>query len=432
MIEARATWTLEGPDDTITFSPTSEFVLTEKPRTAVDDRRDTYDYPLDDGSHIGDAYAGARLWTLKGLLNEDSHSARNVSMQRLTALLNSLRREDGLLKWQAEGFPAVQSTVRRAGSVDFSGGRSLHVPFTFGLISGDPRVYSQTEHTSSVGIGTPTYGSNLLSTNASGFETSVVDWSAPSLAYNPVTRSTAQFQAGSASLRVQRNSSTISGSIGAWTVTNPSVTPGTLYEVSAYIRPDFTGTAVVKPRFFDSGGTLISTSGTASAVTAGAWTQLSTIATAPDGAATMAVYVVALSPDYANSGEGIYVDTVVARTVTYSAGLTLDNDGDADTAPVYVITGPGVTPRITNNTTGVQFPLSLTVSSGTTVTVDAANREIYSGATLTESSNLYSTKAASNPFPLLEPGSNAVVFSAASGTSGATELDVYWRDAWMP
>jgi hypothetical protein len=434
MIEAQATWTLEGPDDSIDFSPTSEYVLIEKPRTAVDDRRDTYDYPLDDGSYVGDAYAGARVWTLRGMLRESSHSARNVSMQRLNALLNSLRRADGLLKWEADGFPAVQSTVRRAGSVDWSGGRGLHLPFTFGLIAGDPRVYSQELHTSSVAAGSESLGSNLLSANASGLETSAADWTAG--ANTTLTRSNTMAQAGSWSLRMERTSGS-PNTISAQHASNVAVTPGNVIRVGVYLRKGTTAGFVfasVGLNYYNASGVYLSTddhleSGTQ--VATGAWNQYSEVFTVPSGAA-FARPRINLSQDLPfAAGEYVYADTITMQVATYSSAMSPVNAGDATTNVLYEVTGPVLDPAIANSTREESMTLDVNLASGgifSTLAVDTAARTIVYG----DGSNLYSAKAASDPFPILDPGANSIVFTSGGGTSGATLLEMSWRDAWMP
>jgi hypothetical protein len=431
MIEAKATWTLEGPDDSIDFSPTSEFVLTEKPRTAVDDRRDTYDYPLDDGAYVGDAYAGARMWSLRGILRESTHSARNVSMQRLTALLNSLRREDGLLKWEAEGFPAVQSTVRRMGSVDFSGGAGLHVPFTFGLIAGDPRVYSQTENTEVVSPTSATVGANLLTANQAGIETSTEGWQLRDGSAS-LTRSNTFAQAGSWSLRMtvvgEQNQVAASTTPGTGGV---AVTPGWQYTGRAYVRSTINARRVdLTLIWYNAAGAVLSTDYATSVASSSSWELKIVTATAPANAAYVALDVALISTPLLDN-ESLYIDTVTVARVTYSGSVDAINAGDAVTPPRYVIDGPADDPLVENTTTLDALQLDTTVDALSSVTVDTGAREIYSGAALSSVSNLYDAKPASDPFPLLLPGTNAINLSA-SGTTGATQMVVYWRDAWMP
>lgn len=448
MIEARVPWTLEGPSDSITFNtPGSPWVLTEKPRTAVDDRRDVYDYPLDDGSYVGDAYAGARMWSLKGMLAAASHAERNTELQRMQALLNSLRRADGLLKWEPDGFPAVQSTVRRMGSLDYSGGANKHVPIAFNLIAGDPRVYSQAETVSSVAPATASLGSELLSANAQGLETSIADWVSTSPSYLALAQG-ATAQAGTKSLQMswQVGFGTFAGY--AQLVSGISCSPGTVYRLEFYIRtprPTSEVSAIqsqAQISFFNSGGSLI---GAGSVVTNGnttlvpnTWQLVTYEITAPAGAATMKPSV-GFSVTGGISGSAsfpsvyAFVDAVSLKAVTYSSSLTVDNDGDAETNPVLLITGPAGNPVVANTTRGQSLPLDATVAAGgaNAVTIDSAAREIWIGPTLSTASNLYGAKGARDPFIQIQPGSNVLTFSA-SGTSGDSLLTITIRDAWMP
>jgi hypothetical protein len=436
MIEARATWTLEGPDDTITFSPTSEFVLTEKPRTAVDDRRDTYEYPLDDGAYIGDAYAGARLWTLKGILREDSHSARNVSMQRLNALLNSLRRADGLLKWDPEGFPAVQSTVRRAGSVDFSGGAGLHVPFTFGLIAGDPRVYSQTENTETVTITTETLGTEMLTANQVGIETNTNGWEAES-SYSTIARSTTTARTGSASLRVNATVAGVGDAAGAKTNTTITVTPGTTYKFQAYGKTSLaSANGAVNVLAYTAGGLYAGGwSASGIALNASSFTELAGLFHVPSTSDIdhIVMYVVGSTSDNSALGttDYFYFDDMSLKPATLSGSGTVTNAGDATSPSTLLLSGPLDDPGFENVTAAAAMSLSTSIVTGEALTVASASREIYVGSELTALSNRYDAKSAADPFIVLAPGDNLISLSG-SGSSGTTELEVRWRDAWMP
>lgn len=431
MIEARVPHTLEGPNDSITFNDGGPWILTEKPRTTVDDRREVYDYPLDDGALVGDAYAGARMWALKGRLRATSHEERNTELQRMQALLNSLRRADGLWKWEPTGFPAVQSTVRRMGSLDYSGGANLHVPIAFNLIAGDPRVYSQTEHTDSAGASTISYGSNLLTTNQSGLETNTAGWEAAN-AHNAITRSTTIAQAGSASLRLERAASTPSY-LSARTSGTIAVTAGDLLAVDAYFRSAFAGNSYIGFQFLDASDQPVSGPLLEQATAADTWTQNATTVVVPTGATKCWVIVAYGKTPLAAfaASQYVYVDTIRLRVATYSAALDVTNDGDADTNPVLRILGPSTGPLLSNTTNSQDLDLDVDLGSSDELIVDSRAREIYIAPTLTIASNRYGSKPATDPFLTMPPGTSSFTL-AGPGADGSTDLEVAWRDAWMP
>jgi phage-related protein len=184
--------------------------------------------------------------------------------------------------------------------------------------------------------------------------------------------------------------------------------------------------------FYDSGGSLLASGiNNPIAVTDSTWTQVTTSGMAPTGTASVRVIVSTTGTPYSVAGQSIYIDDIIVRSVTYTATLSVANSGDADSAPVYTITGAATNPTITNNASSSSLRLSTTVASSNVVTVDAGAREIYAGTSLSAASNLYSTKAATSSFPLAIPGTNPFTFSAPSGDAN-TLLGAAWRDAWMP
>lgn len=436
MIEARVPWTLEGPDDSITFDPydpNTPWMLVEKPRTVVDDRRDVYDYPLDDGSYVGDAYAGHRLWQLSARLRASSHEERNEELQRLAALLNSIRRTDGLLKWEPTGFPAVQATVRRNGPVDYSGGNGLHLPVSFGLISGDPRVYSQTLNEETVAPGTPSYGANLLTTNQSDIETNTAGWTAgTNTTLSRVTSPTAH--GGTGSMRVQKNF-TLPPSATAILDPRVATTAGLTYTLGFWTRTSSSNVRVaVRVLSYDGSGVLVGEADLYPYIytylTVDTWTEFASDFVPPTGTVTSSVEVSFGGDGFVGSTVSV-IDDISVKLKTYSSSTSVVNAGDAVSAPVVLIDGPITSPVLSETGSPSSMTLDTTIADGETATVDAGARSIYSGAVLSSASNLYSVKSATESFPVVVTGASDFSLSGSS-TSGATLLTVRWRDAWMP
>lgn len=108
----------------------------------TDLEREVVRYPSQDRAHVGDGYDGTRILTLTGVLESFTPAEYMPERQRIRGMLNSLRREDGLLAWTPFGMDPVQMVVRRHAKPEISakpeaGGMVLS------LIAADPRVYSQ-------------------------------------------------------------------------------------------------------------------------------------------------------------------------------------------------------------------------------------------------------------------------------------------------
>jgi hypothetical protein len=115
---------------------------------------------------------------------------------------------------------------------------------------------------------------------------------------------------------------------------------------------------------------------------------------------------------------------------TYNQGsqLFITNQGDAPTWPKFSLVGPVTNPTLRNNTTGLQWTLTATLSSTDILVVDSAppRTVIFNGV------NKYSAYAANfsiNSWWALVSGANDVRLLASSFSTGAAAT-VTWRDAW--
>jgi hypothetical protein len=106
-----------------------------------------------DGGLHGTFWAGRRPITLQGELFSASKTTRNQMMTRLQRASMALR-SDATLKWTPTGSIGQQIKVRRNQPLRITGGfkKKFFVP----LVAADPRIYSQSEYTSSnIVAGTP-------------------------------------------------------------------------------------------------------------------------------------------------------------------------------------------------------------------------------------------------------------------------------------
>ena len=105
------------------------------------------------------------------------------------------------------------------------------------------------------------------------------------------------------------------------------------------------------------------------------------------------------------------------------------NTGDADSYPVWTITGPGQ-PTITNNTTGRSFGLDVTLGSAETVTVDT--RPTMQSAVDGDGDDRWSDLVKSSPRDLwpLVPGLNELNLSLVGSGTGSKVVLSYTR-RWL-
>jgi hypothetical protein len=110
-----------------------------------------------------------------------------------------------------------------------------------------------------------------------------------------------------------------------------------------------------------------------------------------------------------------------------SGGIVMvENDGTEDAPWQATITGPWVNPYIELGSTGDRLTFGITIASGETLVIDAADgaRTVLLNGT----SSRYSTIQAGSQWFKLPPGSSEVRFGGSSG-SGTAELR--YRSAWV-
>ncbi len=110
-----------------------------------------------------------------------------------------------------------------------------------------------------------------------------------------------------------------------------------------------------------------------------------------------------------------------------SSNFSIINDGQADTWPIFIITGPGTDPTLTNTTTGEQLDITLTLSAGQILTI---NTDPSVASVLREDgSDQWATVSNTSSLWPLVTGTNVITLEMG-GTSGASSLQVQYKRRW--
>lgn len=125
------------------------------------------------------------------------------------------------------------------------------------------------------------------------------------------------------------------------------------------------------------------------------------------------------------SGGITYPVTYPVQYGSGSGGLgTVENLGTAPAAPTIVINGPAINPVVTNQTTGEQFGLTLTLVAGDVITVDCGARTVVQGTSsgATSTTNRMGVKTSNSTFFSIQPGEVSLGFTADSYDTGTAEV----------
>lgn len=153
------------------------------------------------------------------------------------------------------------------------------------------------------------------------------------------------------------------------------------------------------------------------------------------------VLIEAFAPDYrfysqtltnVNTAETVSVGGVTLPTalpidfsnVTGVPKLTLTNNGDDETPPNFIITGPGTNFTIQNVTSGGLLQINTTLTIGQTIEINTLNRTILLNGT----TNIFGYK--SGNFWNIPVGVSLLNFRVQSGSNSDTMLNVQYRSAY--
>lgn len=108
------------------------------------------------------------------------------------------------------------------------------------------------------------------------------------------------------------------------------------------------------------------------------------------------------------------------------------NDGDAETYPVWSLTGPGDTIVLENQTTGEQIVLGIVLAAGDALTIDTRPKPLRPGLAIYDGNGLsqFSTLDASSVLWTLPRGASQISVQMA-GTTGASSVSMAFRRRWV-
>lgn len=393
-----------------------------------------------DGSWIDAEYEKGRPVTLEGTVYTDGTTMESF----LDSLKSNYAPSRSLIPFYFKA-PGVQERVLFVKPLgcryDWTTLRRLgYGAIQFQMFAEDPRIYDSNLNTFpivqtiasspgreydrdySYGYGVFALGP-ILNSNPY-FESDVMDWNGQNGLV--VSRSTAQFHQGVASMEMTPPGATANIHVNAQVV---PVTTGVEYRASGwlYSTPGIAGGTGVRINWFNSSMAFVGSTGSNSALPAATWKYYETIASAPLTAAWAAITIG--WPGSPPNTDIIFGDElkIQQESVNQDDATTdqveLVNNGNRDTPVVFVIQGPATNPFIINDTLGLNLKFNITLGENDTLTVDTANHTIV----LNGSANRRGVLEEPNWF-LLRPGSNFIRFRA--DTVGPATLLTSWRDAW--
>ncbi len=119
---------------------------------------------------------------------------------------------------------------------------------------------------------------------------------------------------------------------------------------------------------------------------------------------------------------------VLLTASTVFASSIVNNDGQAEAWPRWVIQGPGKDPILTNNTTGKKLALSRTLTGSDSITVDA--RPTIKTVVDQSGSNMFPNLSVQSELWPLEQGANDISVELP-GADVASSVTLVWRRRWL-
>lgn len=110
------------------------------------------------------------------------------------------------------------------------------------------------------------------------------------------------------------------------------------------------------------------------------------------------------------------------------AADSVDNGGDVESWPMWMVTGPGSGLVLRNLTTGELLALTATLGAGESVTIDTTPG--VKTVTKNDGTNLFSGLSSDSSLWSLAPGSNSIQIELTSATS-ASVVSLRWRRRWL-
>jgi hypothetical protein len=133
-----------------------------------------------------------------------------------------------------------------------------------------------------------------------------------------------------------------------------------------------------------------------------------------------------------NESPGLFFPILPLRLAssTVFANITINNQGDVETYPEWIITGPGENIVISNLSTGETMNLTVTLDVGETITIDTSlyNKTV----TKSDGSNLFYSLSDDSSLWALQQGNNSIQIEMANATSDSSIQLTYRNRYWGP
>lgn len=113
---------------------------------------------------------------------------------------------------------------------------------------------------------------------------------------------------------------------------------------------------------------------------------------------------------------------------TVFADITVDNTGDVEAWPEWIITGPGDHIILRNLSTGEILNLNATIGEGETITIDTMKKTIKKN----DGTNIFSLQTSSSSIWALQEGSNNVRIEVSNATDKSSVQLSYKNRYWGP
>jgi hypothetical protein len=320
---------------------------------------------LDDGSYDVRGRRTARNITLAGSILVPDPALAPAARQKLLEAVDLVYTGGWLF---VDESPTKAAYVRLVGqpTIDSVTPRG-RINFSVPLRAGDPIKYSWEESNND---GYTAIGMSNLLTNPSFEGGSTTKWASGS-GSSSATASLDYAYDGTYSYKVTSNGT--SANFGAYITggNRVSVDGGDTYTFSMYVRDGNTAvTYQAQGVWYDANGDTIGSGarGTATAVSNSAWTRVSMIAKAPEDAVSVQPILYATTPPA--NGTIAYFDAAELRKDTElstdyignnASNLNIVNDGNAEVAAIYKLTGPITAPAyiVSNNAAGLTQTLTI-------------------------------------------------------------------------
>jgi hypothetical protein len=115
---------------------------------------------------------------------------------------------------------------------------------------------------------------------------------------------------------------------------------------------------------------------------------------------------------------------------TVFADITIDNDGDVETFPEWIITGPGESIVLSNLSTGETTSLDVTLEAGESITINTS--PYTKTVTKSDGTNLFYTLSDDSSLWALQEGNNSIQIQMANATADSSIQLTYKNRYWGP